>query len=295
VSSFDEDERSASASRPIDLYTIQTTSAIYRMTSHIIDVTYGGNVFTATTMSRDALKVEQDPTSNEITVHLPITHPLVQRYAAFGLPEQQVLVTLQRLQERSGVAIQQSSGFGQALTIEGHTALMRVPSTTNDALRVMLPVISAQKICNHRLFDRGCAPNPGGDWPIGYPFPGSGGPSKAALALTNTLISQTIAPGVVTLVVDSGSAVAGDYFQFGDVVRNGEVRQCLTHLDAVLTINAPFIGAAPGDILTFYPGCAHTVDVCDSKFNNRINFGGHPLMNPANPWVGNGLGVIQQV
>jgi hypothetical protein len=291
VSTFDADERSVSKSRPIDLYVFETPTVVYHLTSHIVDVDYAGQVYTAVTMDRESQEVAQDAANHENTVMLPITHPLVQSYAASGLPERQVLVTYSRLQARSGVAFMQWQGFATDLAADKSMASFRIPAITNDALKVTLPVIRAQRSCNHVLFDAQCtAPK------AGFTL------TKSDNEYLTNLSSQTIAVGSVTLVVPGwtrfGSTVVlpDGFFAFGEVHCGAEVRMCLSHIGFTITINAPFIGVSAGTALTMFPGCDHSVPTCLAKFNNVDNFGGVPLMN-ANftPWKpGKGLSSIQQ-
>lgn len=294
--SYDDDERSVSQNRPIDLYTIVTTTTVYRLTSNETNVAFGGNTFTATTMSRDNLQVTGEAENSELVIHLPIAHPLVQSYAATGIPEQSVMVTLQRLQSVSGVAFQQWTGPAQGLSIDGHVAMIRVPTTTNDALRIQLPVIAAQKQCNHRLGDQRCAPNPGGVFPPGDD-PGTGGPDLTALSVSTTIVS--IATDGVTLSVGSVGGHLDTWAVFGRVVlANGDSRTIISQVGTTVIIDVPFVFgtlfSAPQ--IKIEPGCDHSPTTCIAKFNNIRNYGGHPQLNAAvNLWVPNGLGVLQQV
>jgi len=276
---FDQDETSAARSRPIDLYTIQTASTVYRVTSHIADVVYGGNTFTAIAMSRGNVQVAQDLTGRELIVTLPITHPVVQRYAASGIPAQNVLVTLQRLQEISGLAMQVAQGYALGLVVEGHLAHIRVPSITDDAMQIKLPMIRAQTACNHMLFDPRC------------------GKARAAYIQSNMMASQVVTPGRVTLELTAYSGASG-YFTFGEVVRlaDGERRQIIGHLMTTLTINTAFPSALPGDVLQLTPGCDHSLGTCKLKYANVTNFGGMPHLNSAvNPYNGGNTSITVQV
>jgi hypothetical protein len=282
VSTYDDDETSTSQNRPIDLYTLVTPTAIYRVTSHIVDVAYGGHTFTALTMSRGPQQVAQDLTGRELIVYLPITHPLVRRFAASGIPERQVLVTLQRLQQVSGIAVQAWQGFGTGMQIDGHVAKLRVPSVTDDAMRIKLPVVAAQRLCNHRLFDARCAPNPGVD-----------GPAATSFQVNGALVSQS----GTTLIVSTLGGHPDGWANLGDVVHvaTGERRYILAQGGTTLTLHSPFVGALPGDALTVFAGCDHTIGTCRDKFANVGNFGGHPEMTTSiNPWLPKGIGVIEQ-
>jgi len=284
--SFDDDERSVSQSRPIDLYTITTPTATYRLTSHPVDVAYAGNVYTATTMSRGDQQVQQDTTGRELVVYLPVAHPVVQQFAATGVPPHGVKVTLLRLQTVSMQAQQSWSGFATGLNIRGHMAMFRVPSVTDDALKVTLPVVRAQKRCNHVLFDKQCSPSPGID-----------GPTELSYTIIAKLVSQTVTPGAVTVVVDSVIGNPDGWFTFGGAshLATVQLRSVLGHVGTTLILNEKFVGAQPGDLIGLVAGCAHDVDTCESKFVNVQNFGGMPhLNNTVQPYTPGSLGVITQ-
>ncbi|AGH31471.1 hypothetical protein LOKG_00035 [Loktanella phage pCB2051-A] len=47
--------------------------------------------------------------------------------------------------------------------------------------------------------------------------------------------------------------------------------------------DAPVRDIAPGTEMTVAPGCGHTMDHCRDRFNNILNFGGHPYIPLTNP------------
>jgi len=276
VSTFDDDERSAAGSRPIDLYTITTPTVTFHLTSHVTDVSFGGATYIATTMSRGSQQVAQDLTGRELVVYLPINHPIVQRFAATGIPEHEVVVTLVRLQSTSGQAQQQWSGFGNGLSIDGRTALLRVPSVTDDAMKVRLPVLTASRFCLNVLYDEQCTV------------------VRGLFLIGTTITSQS--GNTVTVATISGNP--DGFATFGEAVHlvTGQRRHILAQTGTLLTLNAPFVDVVNGDIVSVFAGCDHTVATCRDKFNNVLNFIGHPDINATiNPWAPAGLGVIQQV
>lgn len=271
---FDTDERSASGSRPIDLYSIASPSGTYYLTSNVTDIAYGGVTYVATTMSRGVQQLAQDLTGKETIVYLPISHPVVQRFAASGIPEQEVIITISRLQTTSSIAAQTCRGFAQSISIDGHVAMIRVPSLTDDAMKIRLPTIALQKLCNHVLYDERCT------------------------------VNRTSASGTANITAIAGNTVttnslgSGTLFVYGDILHSpsGQRRMVTAQSGSVLTLNAPIFGAAIGDAVVIAPGCDHTVTTCRDKFSNVINYGGHPQMNAAfNPWLTKGLGITQQV
>jgi hypothetical protein len=52
-----------------------------------------------------------------------------------------------------------------------------------------------------------------------------------------------------------------------------------------LYIDRPLLKAAGSQSLNFYPGYDGSIDQCDTKFSNRINFGGQPYIPNINPAV----------
>lgn len=295
--SYDSDERSISQNRPIDLYTIATPTVIYHITSYPVNITFGGNTYLALAMDRSTVEISQDQTGREMVVYLPISHPLVQSFCASGIPEQSITVTLSRLQSVSSQAQQIRTGFLQGISIKGQVASLRVPSPSDDAFKISLPVIAAQPTCNHVLGDAGCAPNPGGAFPIGSTDPFSGGPD---ITTVDRNVSTTIAtlPGGNVLTVASIGANPNGWASFGKLthIPTGQTRYIVDQTSTTITLIAPIVGAAVGDAVQVQIGCDHTIATCGFKFLNRPNFGGHPQMNPlVNPWAPNGLGIIQQV
>lgn len=99
-----------------------------------------------------------------------------------------------------------------------------------------------------------------------------------------------------TLLVTSasGHAKAANYFAGGwietGVGRNLEKRGILSSTatganDVTLTIDRPLLKAANNQALSVYPGYDGSIDECETKFNNRVNFGGHPFIPNVNPGV----------
>lgn len=286
MTTFNDDEASVDQGRPIDLYIIVTPTKTYRLTSNPVDVVYSSNTYSALTVSRGAQQIAQDMTAKELIIYLPITHELVQRFCSTGVPERNVLVTNLRLQSVSGIAVQINEGYAGALSIDHHVALLRVPSLTDDALRTKIPSAAAQLWCNHALFDRFCSPNPGTD-----------GPDPAAFTFSTTVVSQTLSPGLVTLVIASISGNPDGWAAFGRVthVASGQTVPILTQVGTTLKIGAVIVGATGGDSITVQAGCHHTNGACRDKFSNMVNFGAAPQLNTKiNPWRAEGIGVIQQ-
>lgn len=301
MATFDSAQRSQRTNRPVILYTITTLGATYRFTTNALDVTFGGVTYPALTAIHDDVQMSQDASGDELVVHLPISHPFVQRFAATGIPDQSVQVTVQELQTAASTAALTWSGPGQSLTVNGHTAALRVPAANNDALKIQLPTIAAQKICPHVLFDGNCAPLPGGDFPSGSAS-GTGGPVRLAFTASRNVLA--VSADGLTITLDT-LGVADGFYNFGkcsaveffgvSFAPPDETRTVLSQVGSVITIDMPFV-VAPSDMVGKFAsveaGCDHTVTTCRDKFNNVANFGGFPQLNSStNFWSPVGLGI----
>lgn len=312
MSTFDDLVRSQALNRPIILYTITTLGQIFRLTTNAVDVTFGDNVFTAITVAHDDEQMSQDPAGDELVVHLPISHPVVQRYAATGIPDQGVFVTVQELQSVSSTAALSWSGPAQSLAVDGYMASLRIPSATADALKIQLPVITAQPTCNHVLFGRDCAPNPGGDWPDFVSGAGTGGPLRSDYQFDGTV--DSVSSDGLTIVMRMSVLHDDGFFAFGkmfgtifasDFTGEQQTRSIITDVGigfglTRVTLDVPFVGSGDqvrASIYTLEGGCSHDPSTCASpKFSNMANFGGLPQMNNQhNIWGPAGLGILQQI
>lgn len=61
------------------------------------------------------------------------------------------------------------------------------------------------------------------------------------------------------------------------------------HTGGVVTVIGGVSTLKKDDVVLFYPGCAHSIIVCDSKFNNKLNFGGVPNLKGDSPFSGNSV------
>jgi hypothetical protein len=91
----------------------------------------------------------------------------------------------------------------------------------------------------------------------------------------------------------SGSSKPADYFSGGRLdtgVGANLERRSILHSHSIaggvaLHIDRPLLKSPLGQSLSMYPGYDGSITQCETRFNNRINFGGHPFMPNVNPAV----------
>lgn len=250
------DTVSVQDSAPVELYEIVTPMATYRYTSFDTDFTYAAQNYTSLAgLIRQRITVSSDDRAQELEVSLPASVPFVQANVFGRLPRNMTL-TLRILQRLSAAAEKAWEGKITSVNVQGRIATLLVPGKVDDALETEIPSVRFQPLCNHFLFDARCGLN-ANDYDV------------AASAST---ISST------TLVVNTVGSNPDQWFRGGEVRRtiDGERRLIVSQVGTTLRLNYPFRELAPGNALTLFPGCAHTIGVCRVKFSNHANFGGHP-------------------
>jgi uncharacterized phage protein (TIGR02218 family) len=97
----------------------------------------------------------------------------------------------------------------------------------------------------------------------------------AALAgSTQAAIVTSLAPSPSTLY-DQGTVTA---LSGGNA---GQTRTVVTLASGTVTLLKPFLSSvAAGDTFLLLPGCDHTVQTCNSVFNNLVHYGGMPYIPP---------------
>jgi hypothetical protein len=122
------------------------------------------------------------------------------------------------------------------------------------------------------------------------------GLSPASFAIAGTINTGFPILNQQTITIDSspGHAQAAAYFAGGWLETgtgvNLEKRGILDSVPTAsvslnLTIDRPLLKAVGAQAVTMYPGYDGSIDQCETRFANRINFGGHPYIPNINPGV----------
>jgi uncharacterized phage protein (TIGR02218 family) len=262
---YADDEKSTEASRPIELYTLVAGATTYRYTSHHSDYVYSGQTYTAIPIQRSAVALEGGLPTREITITLPVTTAFVLAIRG-AMPQQGLTAAVDRVQPVSAESRRLWVGSINTFSFSGSLADLRVSNTMDDPLATDVPGYRIQSLCNHQLFD------------------GTTCKVVRATYTVNTTIAS-FSGNDVTLTSDGGNpdgwATGGELY---NTTRN-ERRMIIAHVGNVVTLIAPFrSGVANGDSVSLYAGCDRSIATCRTKFNNVLNFGGHPHIKGQNIW-----------
>jgi len=257
---FDDDELSVSDSAPVELYTFVTNTGTYRLTSYDANVIHLGNTYLSVPMVRTSVETDAANMAKEVFVELPVSDPVIRNH----LPAMPRTFTLEILRKQlvSGETRVLWQGVVTSITASGLVAKVRSPGLADDALSTPVPSAFFQSTCNHILYDLRC------------------GKLRTDFDLVTTV---TAVSGRNVTVASIGGNPDG-FFVGGDVLRaaDSDRRLIKAQSGTTLTLDAPFPPtiALPASV-TLFAGCDHTIRTCRDKFDNVLNFGGHPYISVA--------------
>lgn len=257
---FDTTEKSIQDGRPRELYTFELFGGTYRRTSSKEDETYGGILYRATPgLSRGNVVEVPLGEKRDPTVTLPVTDEIAAALLANGIPPKRATVTIVRFHDASDTAYRVWLGGIVEISTDDQYARLRVPSLIELAFDVKVPLLKASRVCQHALYGPGCQAVRGGG------------------------VTNLIAVDGVNLTVNisdpDGFANGGEIVRIAD----GEPRTILTQVGQDIVIDVPFKTMAPGDSVALVAGCDGLPVTCRDKFDNMVNFGGHPDLPEQNP------------
>jgi uncharacterized phage protein (TIGR02218 family) len=258
-----EDEMSAHDGQPIELYEFYSNSTTYRFTSHVESVEFSGHTFNAIPITRGSLEGGTQEDSPTIEIRMPYTERIVKDFA-YGVSPNSLQLIIYRLHTATGQPIEYWRGEVAAISVSGRVAKFRVPSVLAGKMKSSVPGTFYQSQCNHCLYSSRC------------------GISSEAYKLRTTVLN--ISSNGASLVLASSGGASQNWFKAGEIIRasDGERRMVVYQSGASIDLNYPFPNIKIGDTVNIYAGCDHTVGDCRDKFNNIINFGGHPFIPSSN-------------
>lgn len=265
---YDAKEISLYGGGPIELYLFDRESTqLWAYTSADEEQTYLGQVYVSVPIKRGKIEHSQDIVRNAITLSLPTSTDFVQEYIA-SPPTDQITLTIHRF--HYGDSEVKSIWVGRVINVSFKeiSADVRCESIHASLKRFTLRR-RYQVACPHLLYSDSC------------------GASSASFKVTTTLSDVD---GLIITSSDFGSYADG-YFTGGYVtILSGGVynkRFITDHVGNDLTLNLALTDAVVGSSVEAYPGCAHNITDCQTKFSNILNYGGQPwIPKTHNPMAG---------
>jgi uncharacterized phage protein (TIGR02218 family) len=266
--SFDTRERSLSDGQPIRLYTFSRGALRWLYCTADRDIPYQNQIFKALAISDDGIRQTGEASADAITITAPWNSHIAQQYRGMP-PSSEITLTIGDLHYGETDAIVSWIGSISGvkwpapdrceITCQSLTASFDRPGLN----------LTFQRSCPHSLFDRNCRVN---------------------RDLYKTL---TTVQSVTGAAISSGAFASfpDDYFSGGFIewaIGSGEIerRGVEKHTGSDLTLLGGTDGVSLGLSVTVFPGCPQIMAICDSRFNNKDNYGGIRHMPGKSPFHG---------
>lgn len=256
----------AAKKRPAELYHIWWTSGGWRYTSHDQPISYGGYNYTPAALERGTIKYDSqfEVTTLEITAGR-IMQPVI-KYIAQN-PVEPFWIDIKRILQDANPMDAITIFIGQIknVAIKGMAAQVSCVGFEY-FLRQPIPTFRYQPQCNWTIFDSRCGLDADA--------------YKLSTSATVDLTRKSLWSG------DLGEEEE-NWWVFGDILWQGHRRMIIQQGiwdKNTIYLRYPIleINQSPIDI-DVWPGCDGCITTCRDKFNNVVNFGGHPYIPLDNP------------
>ncbi len=265
---FDAQETSLAAGRPVRLYEFHRGLTSWRFAAADRDVMVGMHEYLGTAIMDDGLRQTGESSAEELVITAPHDLPVARLYRGV-VPSDEIGVTLRDWHFGDDEAV---------VAWTGHIIGVRWPSEERAQIRCESLTASIgragirltwERGCPHALYDDGC------------------GVERELFRVPATL--DTVAGGAVESSTFLGFAdgwFAGGYLEWSIGDSLFERRTIGEHTGAALSIVGGTHGLVAGMSVSAFPGCARIIEVCEDKFDNRENYGGIPHLPGKSPFDG---------
>lgn len=255
--SYEAQENSLQDGAPIELYRFASGDRTWHYTSYAEPVVYLGKTYEPIPLKRTEPEQSSELAATRITLSMPRDVALVIPFIIYP-PSATIWLDIfrQHATDESLETYTFWKGRLRGVKWEGATAKAEC-EPHHAALKRQGLYRQFQSPCNHTLYSLPCGVNKEG-W-------------RREATILNVSGNQITAAAF--------GAEADGFFAGGYVERaNHERRQIKAHAGDTITIDAPFLDLAPGELVDAYTGCDRSYATCKAKFNNGLRFGGFPFI-----------------
>lgn len=270
---FSSIETSDQGGRPLFLYQFELGTRVWRYTSADSSVSANGALYESVFIEDDGVNQTGEAQSDTFKIRMPFATPVPQLFQVTP-PINPIALKRYALHDGDSEAVLNYVGFvTQVNASEPGMAevecLTLSPTMQRNGLR-----LGWSRGCPYSVYDGAtCRVN------------------KASHAVQAVIL--TAAAGIVTTAAvapySDGYFSAG-FIEWTDSYTGAIERRGIDeHQGNQLRLLGKSDGLLEGMSMRVYPGCAKTMQVCQEKFNNLINYGGFPHMPGKSPFGGDPL------
>lgn len=269
----------------IELYEFSSQTDIYRLTPHEHDVGldpngygYATETYLSAPIERGPVAFGPDASRSALELRVPSSHEVVQSLLAASLRGETVSVRHMVASFTETVALNTPWELNDLSTLWMGRVLGVEVADESARIRCESVHVSMKRIGLRRLYSRACTH-------VLY------SPECGASPIYATATVQEVAGSYVRLddlAPSFEQAVIGGWLQTADGRRymitdfNTWFSYALTPGPTVALLTPAEL--QPGDEVRLYAGCDHSMQTCQSRFNNLDNYGGFPFIPSKNPF-----------
>lgn len=250
----------------------QGSSLIWTFTDGNETVNYGGEDYVPTSISRSEVEVKNEIAKANLEVQLSLNNVAAVRWLQ---DNGEKIVTLTIFERDKGGAFNVVWKGRLASVAPGMSSVTLKMESIFTSLR--RPGLRAryQRGCRHPLYGRGCNLD------------------AEDFAVLGAAVTASANKSLTIAVADTYD----DGYFVGGMLRtaDGMLSYITNHVGSTITVQrlsyslVEAIGGGFPFNVTLYPGCAHTRQVCNAKFNNLLNYGGFDFIPVKNPMGGSSI------
>ena len=259
--SFDALEQQGSGAQPYELFLFQGTGILFALSNADTSITYLGNTFVPTTITRSESEQSNEVVSGQLKIYLPTSHPLAQLLLPY-LPTSPIAVTIYGSHYSDTETVVLFTGTIASARFTDQCEI--VCNSSQYLLQNKIPAQLYQSPCGHIFGDAGC-----GIDLADHTYSGT----VSAIDSTGTVLTVT---GWTSLP----DPLTGGYLQFGNYVR-----MIVAAAGNQVTLLSPIPGLEIGSAVLGIAGCPLTFAGCQ-HYSNSFHFLGFDLIPTINPFDG---------
>ncbi len=254
---FDGIETSLASGKPIRLYLFERGASLrWAYTGPDRDITYQNVDYLRREISDDGIRQSGESSADALTITGPASLAVAQLYRG-APPSDEITLTIRDMHFGDTEALVSWSGSISDVNFPAVDRCEIVCESLAASLQRQGLRLAWQRNCPYALGDRNCKVDME---PLAVP--------GTVITLDGTTLSATAWAGY------PDGWFAGGWVQWP--VGGGEFdrRGIESHVGGVLGLLGGTAGLALNQVLTGYPGCSRTIQVCQDKFTNSDNYGG---------------------
>lgn len=266
--SYQQYEASTSNGDPVVLFEFTNMKfGTIRYTNASQPLTIGGYTYQPCPIRFSNVKSTKDVQTSELTLTFPVNHEFP---AEMRLPYSQTkTMVLMRRAHRKDLSNSLVYWRGRVVNVTSKPDIAEVMCENMQTIMKRIGNTQKyQKLCRHGLYSPMCGISYD-DW-------------KVAGNVTEVINSYTYK-------VDAAALKPNGYYKGGILDHGGELGFIISHVADRVTLLVPMSDLADGSSVFVAAGCALSISVCKSKFNNHLRHGGWPATPSKSPHGGTNI------